>query len=519
MRISIIRKDITVKPDSKRVIARFFYNGEERAREVLDHIIALSEEEVYQLISPILQEFSKRHRNITRILNKNADKLINEVPAFKTDILETSSFRKLLIGSYFTHEYSIESAAFFNPSIVEDPDQSDLVEGERRIIISFRAVGEGHISSIVFRKATIDRDNNIEVMPAGRYVDEAEVIKNNIYKKAYFLEKAVDSQISVKTIELAKKHLEEKFDYKTLKETIDKLINDSEVDSLDNDLEKLLWLADSYHEILFSRDTDISDRIIYPISEFEKKGIEDARFVKFFNEDGTHKYYATYTAYDGNVIMPKLLETSDFYYFKVRPVYGKGAKNKNLALFPRKINGKYVMMSRIDGWNNYIMYSEKINIWTNPIKLQSPKYPWEFVQIGNCGSPIETKAGWLVVTHGVGAMRRYCLGVSLLELEDPSIEIGRLKEPLLIANKDEREGYVPNVVYSCGSIINNGELIIPYGLSDYSSSFMTVNLESLLKRLMTSDAHVENTKAEKVNETKINTPIGLSRKDWQLPIL
>lgn len=479
MRIPVKRKDIKVLPDSKRVIARFFFNGEERAKEILRHINAMSEKEVYEIISPILQEFSKRHRNITKILNKHAEKLFTIVSDLQ-DINELSLFRKLLIGSYFTHEYSIESAAFFNPSIIDDPDQSDLEEGERRLIISFRAVGEGHISSIVFRKALIDKDNNIEVMPAGRYVDEAEIIKNNVYVKNLFFEKADDSQISQDTLDLIDPHLDMKFDYLTLKNAIDSL---KEQNSNNSELDKLLWLADSYHEILFSLDTDISDRIIYPISEFERKGIEDARFVKFINEDGSSKYYATYTAYDGQVIMPKLLETADFYDFKVRPIYGTGAKNKNLALFPRKINGKYVMISRIDGWNNYIMYSDKINIWNNPVKLQSPKYPWEFVQIGNCGSPIETEAGWLMVTHGVGAMRRYCLGVSLLDLNDPSNEIGRLKEPILIANKDEREGYVPNVVYSCGSIISNGELIIPYGLSDYSSSFATVNLNELLERL------------------------------------
>ena len=236
-----------------------------------------------------------------------------------------------------------------------------------------------------------------------------------------------------------------------------------------------LSLADSYHEILFSLDTDISDRIIYPISEFERKGIEDARFVKFQKDDGTFIYYATYTAYDGYFIMPKLLETTDFYDFKVRPIYGSGAKNKNLALFPRKIKGKYVMMSRIDGCNNYIMFSDKINIWDNPIKLQTPVYPWEFVQIGNCGSPIETSEGWLLITHGVGAMRRYCLGVSLFDLENPEIEIGRLKEPILIANKDEREGYVPNVVYSCGSIINNEDLIIDRKSTRLNSSHSTLS--------------------------------------------
>lgn len=501
-------------PDSKRVIARFFYNGEERAKEILNHISHFSEQEVYDLVAPMLQEFSKRHRNITRILDKHADKLMAELPGEAQNIKETSRFRKLLIGAYFTHEYSIESAAFFNPSIVEDPDQSDLVEGERRIIISFRAVGEGHISSIVFRRALLKKNNDIEVLPAGRYVDEAEIVKNNVYKKEFFLEKAEDAGISKKTLKLAQENLELRFDYRQLKEVVDKLMADNYTDKTDTELEKLLWLADSYHEIIFSLDTDISDRIIYPITEYERKGIEDARFVKFDDGEGTLKYYATYTAYDGKMIMPKLMETSDFYDFKVRPMYGSGAKNKNLALFPRKIKGKYVMMSRIDGWNNYIMYSDKINIWTDPILLQSPKYPWEFVQIGNCGSPIETEHGWLVVTHGVGAMRRYCLGVSLLDLEDPSKEIGRLKEPLLIANTEEREGYVPNVVYSCGSIINNGELIIPYGLSDYSSSFMTVNLQELLAKLMTSDTNVPEDKSVQKNKAKDIKPIGLVRTNW-----
>ncbi|WP_442796057.1 glycoside hydrolase family 130 protein [Pelobium manganitolerans] len=484
MRIPITRKNVTVMPDAKRVIARFFYNGEERAREILAHIASMSDLEVYNLINPILQEFSKRHRNITKILNRHAEKLIREVPDVADEVQNVSHFRRLLIGAYFTHEYSIESAAFFNPSIIEDPDQSDLEEGERRLIISFRAVGEGHISSIVFRRALLKRNNDIEVLPAGRYVDEAEIVKNNVYHKPLFLEKVEDALISERTLEIANIHLEERFDYKSLKLTIEKLLLDETLDKTGTELEKLLWLADSYHEIIFSLDTDISDRIIYPITEYERKGIEDARFVKFTNDDGSTKYYATYTAYDGHTIMPKLLETTNFTDFKVRPMYGQGAKNKNLALFPRKINGKYVMMSRIDGWNNYIMYSDKVNIWTNPIKLQAPKYFWEFVQIGNCGSPIETEHGWLVVTHGVGAMRRYCLGASLLDLNDPSKEIGRLSEPLLIANKDEREGYVPNVVYSCGSIIANGELIIPYGLSDYSSSFMSVNVEALIERLL-----------------------------------
>src|SRR5690606_23624174 len=325
-----------------------------------------------------------------------------------------------------------------------------------------------------FRSALIDKDNNIHVTPVGNYVGEAEIIRNAKYDKKLFLEKASVANIDVSVLNEINEKIADTFEYPVLR----KIILDSQ--KLQNDdlkkiqFEKALWLSDSYHEISFSLDTDISDRVIFPISELERKGIEDARFVKFVEDNGEIIYYATYTAFDGSLIMPKLLQTKDFYHFKVTPLHGKGAQNKNLALFPRKINGNYAMLSRIDGRNNYITYSKKLNLWEDPIMLQKPLRFWEFTQIGNCGSLIETELGWLVITHGVGAMRRYCLGASLLKIDDPSIELGRLKDPLLVPNLDEREGYVPNVVYSCGSIIHNGNLIIPYGLSDYSSSFATV---------------------------------------------
>lgn len=485
-RLKIERKQVKVYPDSKRVIARFFFNGDDRAKELIKKVLTLNQDQVFGIISPLLQEYSKRHRNITKILSRHCKKLKPLFEKMDIDYHDLDQHCKLLIGSYFTHEYSIESAAFFNPSIIEDPDQTDLVEGQRRLIISFRAVGEGHISSIVFRRALIDSQNNITVMPVGDYVDEAEVIRNATYNKKLFLEKGLTSLIDKDILDKLDAKLDDHFDYITLKKIIGEaqaLENNPEKDV---EFEKVLWLSDSYYEIVFSLDTDISDRVIFPISEFERKGIEDARFTKFTHDDGSSAYYATYTAYDGHIIIPKLLKTKDFYDFTVGPLFGAGAQNKNLALFPRKINGKYAMLARIDGINNYIMYSDKINIWENPIKFQEPKYSWEFVQLGNCGSPIETKDGWLIITHAVGPMRRYCLSATLLDLNDPTIEIGRLTEPLLTPNPDEREGYVPNVVYSCGSIINNGELILPYGLSDYSSSFATVNLESLLDRLKNS---------------------------------
>ena len=483
MRLPIERKPVKVYPDMKRVIARFFFNGEERARHVIGRVMALSEGEVFGTISPILQEYSKRHRNINRLLNRHCEKVRYLFPELGLDFDTIASYRKLLLGSYFTHEYSIESAAFFNPSIIEDPDQSELEAGEKRVIISFRAVGEGHISSIVFRRALLDREANIHLSPASSYIDEAEMVSSAVYAKKEFFDNAFTTRINAQVLEEMAGQLTENFDFTALR----KLVTDAQALQPDiarkREYEKVLWLADAHYELAFSLDTDISDRVIFPVSDFERKGVEDARFVRFTEADGRIVYYATYTAYDGATIMPKLLRTRDFYTFRVMPLYGAGAHNKNLALFPRKIGGKFAMMSRIDGWSNYIMYSDNLNVWENPVRMQEPKYAWEFIQIGNCGSPIETEHGWLVITHGVGPMRRYCLGVCLLDLDDPSVEIGHLSEPLLIPNKEEREGYVPNVLYSCGSIVHNGKLVIPYGLSDYCSSFVTVDLASLLEKL------------------------------------
>lgn len=483
MRLSVERKPVKVLPDTKRVIARFFFNGEERAVELIKKILTLEREQVFALVSPLLQDFSKRHRNITRKLMRHCERLKPYIKKAGGSFEQLDEFCKLLIGAYFTHEYSIESAAFFNPSVVPDPDQTNLEEGQMRVIISFRAVGEGHVSSVVFRRAIFDKHNNVTVIPAGNYIDEAEKIHNVIYQKRQFIKKAQEADINDEFIDIVGDKLEDRFDYEQLKRLVHEAMGGTDNPKQIRQYRLILALSDSYRRITFSKDTDISDRVIFPISDFESKGIEDARFVKFTDDNGRTIYYATYTAYDGVHIMPKLLKTTDFYEFKTSPLHGNGARNKNLALFPRKINGKYAMLSRIDGWNNYLMYSDNINEWEDPIKIQEPEYPWELVQIGNCGSPIETECGWLVITHAVGSMRRYSIGASLLDLNDPSKEIGRLKDPLIVPNPDEREGYVPNVVYSCGSIIHNDELIIPYGLSDHSSGFAAVNLKTLLDRL------------------------------------
>src|ERR1700755_3190280 len=322
MRLSIERKPIRINPDPKRVIARFFFNGNDRAKEVIERVMLISEDDAFGIVSPLLQEYSKRHRNITRVLNRHCSKLKPLFAELDIEYDTLTVYRKLLIGSYFTHEYSIESAAFFNPSIVEDPDQTELHEGQRRVIISFRAVGEGHISSITFRRALIDQSNNITVIPAGSYIDEAEIIRNAVYNKKLFFEKAVTTQINIDVLKEVEAQLDHHFEYTNLHRIITDSQKLQDNDMLRLEYDKILWLADSYYEIVFSLDTDISDRVIFPISEYERKGIEDARFVKFTHDEGNSTYYATYTAYDGSLILPKLLETTDFIDFKVRPLYG-----------------------------------------------------------------------------------------------------------------------------------------------------------------------------------------------------
>ncbi|WP_242404033.1 glycoside hydrolase family 130 protein [Formosa agariphila] len=280
--------------------------------------------------------------------------------------------------------------------------------------------------------------------------------------------------------------LPDHFEYYNLKEAVRRVLKLDIDEPRRKALKEMTWLVDSYYDIEFDSESKISGRAIFPISSSESRGIEDARFVRFKDDDGTETIFATYTAYDGFTILPKLLSTKDFLNFRIMPMHGNGAQNKNFALFPRKINGKYAMLARIDGVNNYLFYSDRITLWNNPIKIQKPKFTWEFTQIGNCGSPIYTKDGWLIITHGVGAMRRYCIGASLLDLEDPTKEIGRLKEPLLSPLEEERNGYVPNVVYSCGSLVHNNHLVLPYAVSDYASSYVTINMDELLAALKAS---------------------------------
>ena len=489
MSITINRKPVRFLSDSKRVIARLFYPGpESRVLSIIGKVRDMPDEAAMLTLNQSLRDFSSRHRNISKIFKKHFKTITEMLNGRGGDLHQLPEYKRLLIGAYFSSEYSIESAAFFNPSMVEDPDQSGLQSGQKRVIISFRATGEGHISSIVFRGGILDADNNLEIMPTGRLIEEAEVIKNNIYIKEIFCQKLSEMHADEPIVESVMQKLKHEFDYNELNSAIEQTKREVIPDELQKKiLQTISWLGASHYEITFSLDTGISDRVIFPIAAAESNGIEDARFVKFTDDDGRERYYATYTAYNGFTIMPKLIETKDFYQFKVMPILGENAQNKGMALFPRKINGKYAMLSRIDGVNNYIMFSDDINLWGDAVRLQEPKFPWEFIQVGNCGSPIETQYGWLVITHGVGTMRKYCIGAMLLDLFDPSKVIGALSEPLIVPNDDEREGYVPNVVYSCGSILNNNELVLPYAMSDTSSTYATVKLDELLQQLIPSD--------------------------------
>jgi predicted GH43/DUF377 family glycosyl hydrolase len=355
-----------------------------------------------------------------------------------------------------------------------------------RFILSLRATGEGHISSIVLRSGVIDRDGRISVNTPTRYVNAGEVVPNPSYEKKLFERKLFELGLLNDFAQKILSLLEDTFTLDQLKFVVEREHRRTRSVPRDQaDTSRgILSLAQANYEIHFDPSQRLSERVIFPTSPAEVKGIEDARFVAFREEDGTTTYYATYTAYDGQVVLPQILETRDFVHFRVNTLNGPEVQNKGMALFPRKVNGRYVMLSRQDNENIYLMYSELPHFWYSKQILLRPTYPWEFIQIGNCGSPIETEAGWLVLTHGVGPMRKYSIGAVLLDRDDPSRVLGRLPKPLLAPTEGEREGYVPNVVYSCGAMTHAGQLIVPYAMSDQCSGFATVPLLELLEALL-----------------------------------
>jgi len=443
--------------------------------------MSLPEDRVRPLLNEVSAEFSQRHEQIHSLFLERFEQI--------SDLLLTdeqiSEQRRLLIGSYFLAEYSLESAALFNPSIIPHPDQADLPLGALRFILSLRATGEGHISSITFRTGIIYGDHRIEISPATGFLTEPRQVPNPLYEKAQFAKKLSELGLTGEFTRRVINKLGELFTLEELRSGVNVEIERSRLSNTavheDQEAAQGIWmLARSNYEVQFQPNQSLSERIIFPATPSQRNGIEDARFVYFTNDDGTHVYYATFTAFDGRVIMPQLVETPDFLLFRFITLNGPAAENKGMALFPRKINGRYVMLSRQDNENIYLMFSDSIYFWQERVVLLKPTFPWELVQLGNCGSPIETDAGWLVLSHGVGPMRKYCIGAFLLDRDDPTKVIGRLPEPLLKPDQNEREGYVPNVVYTCGALLRDGELIIPYGLADHATGFAIVPLTEVL---------------------------------------
>jgi predicted GH43/DUF377 family glycosyl hydrolase len=477
--ISVRRMRLTLRPDPGRVLARpLNLANAERVRTICRRVMALSESEVQALLEQVQTDFGKRHREIRAFLKRRYDEVRDCVAPGK----HLSEERQLLLGAFFTHEYSLEAAALFNPSIVPHPDQSDLPPNSLRFILSLRATGEGHISSITFRTGLLDGEDNLTINEPTRYCLEPAQVPNASYEKGLFERKlnelGLTGDFSRRVLQL----LPESFTLEALRAGIRLAVKQNQARDQETEAiaRKTLMLAQSNYEVQFAPDSRLSERVLFPVTPSQSNGIEDARFVRFENDDGTQIYYATYTAYDGKLILPQFIETPDFLHFKFITLNGPAVQNKGMALFPRKVNGRYAMLSRQDYENIYVMFSDHLHFWHSAQLVLKPAFPWEFIQIGNCGSPIETEAGWLVLSHGVGPMRRYCIGAFLLDLDDPTQVIGRLREPLVQADENEREGYVPNVVYSCGSLLRDGLLVIPYAMSDCATTFATASLDQLL---------------------------------------
>ena len=475
---------VFLRPDSKRVVVRPFISMDPtRVEHIISRVLALSEPEIEKQLALVRADFGERHLDLDKSWQRHFAKVQGQIPAGET----VSETRLLFIGALFSGEYALESAALFNPSMVPHPDQTGLSAGDLRFILSLRSTGEGHISSIQFRTGVIHSDHSVHVEKTTPFVTLPELNPNPTYHKQAFLHKLSEMGLENDWATSVMGRLGKTFLLDELDSSIQQAAPDeasSHTRDVQRTLECMHWLAESNYEIHFLPSSDISERIIFPVSPNESNGIEDARFVRLIEDDGSVIYYATYTAYNGRVILPQLIETTDFVNFRVLTLNGQAVQNKGMALFPRRIDGRYAMLSRQDDENLFLTFSDNPHFWSDPQLLQEPEQPWEFVKLGNCGSPIETEVGWLVITHGVGPMRKYCIGATLLDLHDPAKIIGRLKEPLLRPEGNEREGYVPNVVYSCGALVHNGQLILPYGVSDTGSSIVRIELNELLAGLI-----------------------------------
>jgi len=478
--MNIIRLPVRLNADPHRVIARSFVpGGPPRIRSIINRVGALPDTEVSSMVATLVTDYQQRHKDIQGIFRQNYATII----ALVGENPDSSEERRLLLGAYFTNEYSLESVALFNPSMVLHPDQNGVPRGLARFIMSLRACGEGHISSIEFRTGTIDAEHHVTINPPTRFALTARPVDDALYDKQSYLLKLVEMKAYNPFAEPILALLDSHFTMSDLKYAIERCRPQESVTQFKELADNMLWLAHSNYELEFPPDAALSERVIFPVSENESRGIEDARFVRFTYPDERVAYFATYTAYNGFRVLPQLIETTDFRHFKMNTLNGRCVHNKGMALFPRKVGDHFMMASRLDGENIYLLRSDNIHFWNDSKLVHGPKYPWEIVQVGNCGSPIETEEGWILLTHGVGPVRQYWIGALLLDLEDPSQVIGELSEPLLVPNADERDGYVPNVIYTCGALRHGDHLIVPYAVSDSHTSIATVSIPELLAQL------------------------------------
>jgi predicted GH43/DUF377 family glycosyl hydrolase len=484
MTVSVKRLPIQLGPDSSRVITRFFGpGGEKRTRDIIGRLLAIPEATARTLLSRLEHNFRPIHSDIGDIFLEHYAKVKDHI----ANQSAVSEVRRRFIGACFTMEYAIESAALFNPSMVLAIDQSNVPPGSVRFLMSLRATGEGHLSSIVFRRGLVHADGSVVVDPPGRYSRPLRAITPAHFQKADFVRKLQALDAWTEHIQTILSRLGDLFTRGELSNAIDEIRKLAPVSGeLEESNDTLIALTQANYQIPLLPGTDISEVVIFPYSDNERRGIEDLRLVRFTGDDGSVHYYGTYTAYDGSRIFPHLLKYPVGSNVDVHMLTGRCAKNKGMALFPRTIRGRYAMIARLDNENLYYMESEDVCVWEEARLLRSPGFPWEVVQIGNCGPPLETPAGWLLLTHGVGPMRQYCIGAILLDLDDPCRVIGQTSEPLLVPTGKERFGYVPNVVYSCGAMIHAGNLVLPYAMSDLATSIAVIDLQELLDSFQTS---------------------------------
>jgi predicted GH43/DUF377 family glycosyl hydrolase len=442
--------------------------------------MAIPEGEVNSLLSSVERNFRPIHPDIDRVFLDHFEVVKHLIPEGR----QIGDQTRRLIGACFTMEYAIESAALFNPSMVAAIDQSGLPPGSMRFVMSLRATGEGHISSIVFRRGIVDADGRVSVDPPGQYSRTLAAVVPDDFEKENFVRNLRALGAWTEHTQATMALMGDRFTRAQLSNAIDEIRRSATISGRSEEsTDALLALTRANYRLNVPPGTDISEVVIFPFSDNERHGVEDMRLVRFTHDDGSFQYYGTYTAYNGFRIFPQLLSYRPRERIEIHMLSGSCAKNKGMALFPRKIGGKYAVVARLDNENLYYMESDDVLEWDGAELLQRPQFPWEVVQIGNCGSPLETDAGWLLLTHGVGPMRQYCIGATLLDPDQPGRVIGQTREPLLVPIGQERFGYVPNVVYSCGGMIHNGILVLPYAMSDVATSIALINVNELLETL------------------------------------